>query len=64
MNSPVRAFKSVGGTPIFIQKGQGCYLIENHGNSYIDFVQSWGPLILGHSDSDVLQAVQEAVQNG
>lgn len=64
VNSPVRAFKSVGGTPIFIQKGQGCYLIDNDGNSYIDFVQSWGPLILGHSDSDVLQAVQEAVQNG
>lgn len=64
VNSPVRAFKSVGGTPIFIQKGQGCYLIDNDGNAYIDFVQSWGPLILGHSDEQILQALQEAAQNG
>ena len=64
VNSPVRAFKSVGGTPIFIQKGQGCYLIDNDGNAYIDFVQSWGPLLFGHSDDEILQAVQESLQNG
>ena len=48
VNSPVRAFKSVGGTPPFIKRGEGPYLIDEDNNTYIDFVQSWGPLIFGH----------------
>ena len=48
VDSPVRAFKSVGGTPPFIDKGEGAYLFDIDGNKYLDFVQSWGPLIFGH----------------
>ena len=64
VDSPVRAFKSVGGTPIFIQKGEGAYLVDIDGNRYIDFVQSWGPLIFGHCDSDIQDAVIESVKQG
>ena len=64
VNSPVRAFSSVGGTPPFIQRGENGYLIDIDGNKYIDFVQSWGPLILGHTDSRIQEAVIEAVKNG
>ncbi|HIO96279.1 MAG TPA: glutamate-1-semialdehyde-2,1-aminomutase [Campylobacterales bacterium] len=64
VDSPVRAFSSVGGTPPFIAKGEGGHLIDIDGNRYIDFVQSWGPLILGHADKDVEQAVIDAVKNG
>jgi len=64
VDSPVRAFSSVGGTPVFIDRGEGGYLIDIDGNRYIDFVQSWGPLILGHCDSDVESAVIEAVKKG
>ena len=64
VNSPVRAFKSVGGTPLFIQRGESCYLIDNDGNAYIDFVQSWGPLLFGHSDEQILSAVQGAIKSG
>mgnify|MGYP003374591345 FL=1 len=64
VNSPVRAFGSVGGTPRFIKEGKGAYIIDEDNNSYIDFVQSYGPLILGHSDSFVVKAVQEAVAKG
>ena len=64
VDSPVRAFKSVGGTPIFIQKAKGAYLHDIDGNRYIDFVQSWGPLIFGHCDSDIEEAVLEATKNG
>lgn len=64
VNSPVRAFGSVGGTPRFIKEGQGAYIIDEDNNRYIDFVQSYGPLILGHSDSFVVKAVQEAVAKG
>ncbi len=64
VDSPVRAFKSVGGTPIFIEKGEGAYLIDIDGNKYVDFVQSWGPLIFGHCDSDIEQAVIESVKDG
>jgi glutamate-1-semialdehyde 2,1-aminomutase len=64
VDSPVRAFKSVGGTPIFIQKGEGAYLIDVDGNRYVDYVQSWGPLIFGHCDQDIQNAVIEAVKNG
>ena len=64
VNSPVRAFKSVGGTPIFITEGEGAYLKDVDGNSYIDYVQSWGPLIFGHRDEAIENAVIEAVKHG
>ena len=64
VNSPVRAFKSVGGTPIFIEKGEGGYLVDIDGNKYIDYVQSWGPLIFGHADESIENAVIKAVKNG
>ncbi|MBE0492211.1 MAG: glutamate-1-semialdehyde 2,1-aminomutase [Sulfurospirillum sp.] len=64
VDSPVRAFKSVGGTPLFIQKGEGAYLVDIDGNRYVDFVQSWGPLIFGHCDSDIEAAVIKAVKQG
>ena len=64
VNSPVRAFQSVGGTPLFISEGEGAYLKDIDGNRYVDFVQSWGPLIFGHRDESIEQAVIEAVQNG
>ena len=64
VDSPVRAFSSVGGTPVFIERGEGGYLIDIDGNRYIDFVQSWGPLILGHCDADVEKAVIDAVKRG
>jgi len=64
VNSPVRAFKSVGGTPIFITEGEGAYLSDVDGNKYVDYVQSWGPLIFGHRDESVEAAVIEAVKHG
>ncbi len=64
VDSPVRAFKSVGGTPVFIDRGEGAYLFDIDGNRYIDFVQSWGPLIFGHCDKDIEDAVVKAVKNG
>lgn len=64
VNSPVRAFKSVGGTPIFITEGEGAYLRDVDGNKYVDFVQSWGPLIFGHRDESIEKAVIEAVKHG
>ncbi|MBS0424830.1 MAG: glutamate-1-semialdehyde 2,1-aminomutase [Proteobacteria bacterium] len=64
VNSPVRAFKSVGGEPVFFQRGEGAYFWDADGKQYIDYVGSWGPLILGHAHPDVVKAVQAAVQNG
>jgi glutamate-1-semialdehyde 2,1-aminomutase len=64
VDSPVRAFKSVGGIPIFIDRGEGAYLIDIDGNKYIDFVQSWGPLIFGHCDKDIEDAVVDSVKKG
>ena len=64
VDSPVRAFASVGGTPPFIERGEGAYLYDIDGNRYIDYVQSWGPLIFGHRDSDIESAVMGAVQRG
>jgi len=64
VDSPVRAFKSVGGTPPFIAKGEEAYLIDEDGNKYLDFVQSWGPLIFGHCDSDIEDVVIDTVKNG
>src|SRR5688572_2926392 len=59
VNSPVRAFKSVEGTPLFIQKAQGPYLWDIDGNKYIDYVGSWGPAILGHTHPQVIQRIQK-----
>ena len=64
VNSPVRAFKSVGGTPIFMKSGDGAYLIDEDNNKYLDFIQSWGPLIFGHCDKEIQDSICEAVQNG
>jgi glutamate-1-semialdehyde 2,1-aminomutase len=64
VNSPVRAFKSVYGTPLFIQKGDGCYVWDADGNQFIDFCGSWGPLILGHNNAKVREKVIEVMQNG
>lgn len=64
VNSPVRAFKSVGGTPVFFKRGQGAYFWDVDGKSYLDYVGSWGPLILGHAHPKVVKAVQEAAENG
>lgn len=64
VNSPVRAFKSVFGTPLFIQKGDGCFLWDADGNQFIDFCASWGPLILGHNHPAVREKVFQVMQNG
>jgi glutamate-1-semialdehyde 2,1-aminomutase len=61
VNSPVRAFKSVGGTPVFIQKAKGAYLYDVDGNRYIDYINSWGPMILGHAFEPVVEAIQKKV---
>lgn len=59
VNSPVRAFKSVGGTPIFIKNAKGAYLFDEDGNRYIDYINSWGPMILGHAYEPVINAIRE-----
>ena len=64
VNSPVRAFKAVGGTPRFIQSAKGAYLFDVDGNQLIDYVGSWGPMILGHADPLVIQAVIDAAEKG
>ncbi len=64
VNSPVRAFKSVEGTPLFIKKGCGCHITDEDDNEFIDFCCSWGPLILGHAHPGVQKSVVEAVSNG
>ena len=60
VNSPVRAFRGVGGVPRFIERGEGAYLYDVDGNRYIDYVLSWGPLILGHAHPDVVAAIADA----
>ncbi len=59
VNSPVRAFKSVGGTPIFMERAQGAYMYDVDGNKYIDYINSWGPMILGHAYEPVVKAIQD-----
>src|SRR6201747_817930 len=59
VNSPVRAFKSVGGIPIFIKKAKGAYLYDADNNRYIDYINSWGPMLLGHAYEPVVKAIQE-----
>lgn len=64
VNSPVRAFKAVGGNPVFVKKAKGAYFYDEDNNRYIDFIASWGPLILGHAHESVLSAVIEKAQKG
>ena len=64
VNSPVRAFRSVGGTPLFMKQGKGSHLFDEDDNEYIDYCMSWGPLILGHADKDVLRAIHETADKG
>ena len=64
VNSPVRAFKSVGGKPLFMERGEGSHLKDVDGNEFIDYCMSWGPLILGHADPDVTEAVISAAERG
>jgi glutamate-1-semialdehyde 2,1-aminomutase len=64
VNSPVRAFKSVTGTPVFFKKGSGAYLYDTEGKQYIDYVASWGPMVLGHAHPEVIKQVQQAAANG
>lgn len=64
VNSPVRAFKSVGGTPIFVQKAKGAYLYDEDGNKLIDYINSWGPMILGHAHAPVIHAITERAKLG
>ncbi|MCZ6805124.1 MAG: glutamate-1-semialdehyde 2,1-aminomutase [Proteobacteria bacterium] len=64
VNSPVRAFKSVGGDPVFLSRAQGAYVYDSDGKQYIDYVGSWGPMVLGHAHPDVIMAVQETAANG
>lgn len=64
VNSPVRAFKQVGGAPIFFKKGEGPYIYDEEGKKYIDYVGSWGPMIVGHAHPEVIDAVIETAKNG
>jgi glutamate-1-semialdehyde 2,1-aminomutase len=64
VNSPVRAFKSVGGTPVFIKRAKGAYLYDEDDKQYIDYVGSWGPMITGHANPEVLQAVRDRLDDG
>jgi len=64
VNSPVRAFKSVTGTPVFFKKASGAYLYDTEGKKYIDYVGSWGPMVLGHAHPEVIKQVQQAAANG
>lgn len=64
VNSPVRAFNAVGGTPIFVKEAKGTYLYDEDGNRLIDYIASWGPMILGHAHEPVVQAVIEKAKKG
>jgi glutamate-1-semialdehyde 2,1-aminomutase len=64
VSSPVRAFRAVGGTPFFVERGEGAYLVDVDGNRYLDYVLSWGPLVLGHAHPRVVAALEEAVRRG
>ena len=64
VNSPVRAMRQIGRDPVFIERGEGCELVDVDGNRYVDWVGSWGPLILGHAHPEVVAAVREAAGRG
>ena len=64
VNSPVRAFNGVGGTPVFFSRAQGAYVYDHQGREYIDYVGSWGPMVLGHAHPEVIQAVKDTAEKG
>ena len=64
VNSPVRAFKAVGGSPFFVKKAKGAYLWDVEGKHYLDYVLSWGPLLLGHAQPEVIRSLEQAIKNG
>jgi glutamate-1-semialdehyde 2,1-aminomutase len=64
VSSPVRAFRAVGGSPLFIERGEGAYLVDVDGNRYVDYVLSWGPLILGHAHPRIVEALERALRDG
>src|SRR5882757_1204980 len=64
VNSPVRAFRAVGGTPFFVNKAAGSHVFDVDGNEYVDYVGTWGPAILGHAHPKIVQAVRETAVNG
>ena len=64
VNSPVRAFKSVGGNPLFIERGEGAYLYDAYGNKYLDCIGSWGPLLLGHAHPEIIRAITNQLSKG
>lgn len=64
VNSPVRAFKSVGGTPVFASKAKGAYIFDEDGNKFIDYISSWGPMILGHAHENVIKAISKTAEKG
>src|SRR5215472_18942433 len=63
VDSPVRAFRAVGGEPPFIERAEGAYLVDADGNRYIDYFGSWGPMILGHAFAPVVEAIEKAARN-
>ena len=64
VNSPVRAFRGVGGKPVFFRKAEGAWLVDEDGNQYIDYIGAWGPMILGHSHPKVVAALHQQLENG
>jgi len=64
VNSPVRAFRGVGGDPVFFKSSEGAYITDEDDKRYVDYVGSWGPMIVGHSHPEVIKAVQDVVANG
>ena len=64
VSSPVRAFRAVGGSPLFIERGEGAYIVDVDGNRYVDYVLSWGPLVLGHAHPRVVAALERALRDG
>ena len=64
VDSPVRAFRAVGGQPLFIDRAEGCRVVDADGNSFIDYVASWGPLILGHAHPEVVRRIQASAERG
>ena len=64
VNSPVRAFRAVGGDPVFMERGEGSKIIDVDGRAYVDYVMSWGPLILGHCHPEIVEAVTRAARTG
>ena len=64
VNSPVRSFSGVGGTPVFIDHAAGAYIYDSMGKAYIDYVGSWGPMVLGHAHPEVIAAVKQAAEKG